>query len=61
MLAVAAEYGIVQTYSMCPPEDIPALRHASAIASAFNGPIHKKKIDEPDDCGLSVCSTASWS
>jgi hypothetical protein len=26
MLAVAAEFGVVQTYSMCPPEVIPALR-----------------------------------
>jgi predicted TIM-barrel fold metal-dependent hydrolase len=49
MLAVAAEYGVVQTYSMCPPEDIPALRRRFGNRLRFNGPISKKTTDEPDD------------
>src|SRR5437763_632381 len=48
MLAVAREFGIVQTYSMCPPEDIPPLREEFGPALAFNGSIVKKP-DEPDD------------
>ncbi len=49
MLAVAQEYGVVQTYSMCLPEDIPALRQRFGNRLRFNGPIHKKTIDESDD------------
>ena len=49
MLAVAEEYGVVQTYSMCPPEDIPALRQRFGNRLRFNGPISKKTIDAPDD------------
>ncbi len=49
MLAVAEEYGVVQTYSMCPPEDIPPLRERFGNRLRFNGPINKKTADEPDD------------
>ncbi len=49
MLAVAAEFGVVQTFSMCPPEDIPALRQRFGDRLRFNGPISKKAIDSPDD------------
>jgi hypothetical protein len=49
MLAVAGEFGIVRTYSMCPPEDIPPLRERFGDRLAFNGPISKAKADEPDD------------
>ncbi len=49
MLAVAAEFGIVRTYSMCPPEDISPLRERFGDRIAFNGPISKAKADEPDD------------
>jgi predicted TIM-barrel fold metal-dependent hydrolase len=48
MLEVAAEFGIVRTYSMCPPDDIPALRARFGDRLGFNGPIQKKP-DEPDD------------
>jgi hypothetical protein len=48
MLAVAKEFGIVLTYTMCPPEDIPPLREEFGPALAFNGSIVKKP-DEPDD------------
>jgi hypothetical protein len=49
MLAVAAEFGVVRTYSMCPPEDISPLRERFGQRIGFNGPIAKAKIDEPDD------------
>jgi hypothetical protein len=49
MLDVAREFGIVRTYSMCLPDDIPPLRERFGAALGFNGPIHKKSIDEPDD------------
>jgi hypothetical protein len=48
MLAVADEFNIGRTYSMCPPEDIPLLREAFGDRLGFNGPINKKR-DEPDD------------
>jgi hypothetical protein len=48
MIAVAEEFGITRTYTMCPVEDIPLLRDAFGDKLGFNGPIQKKK-DEPDD------------
>jgi predicted TIM-barrel fold metal-dependent hydrolase len=48
MLDVAAEFGIERTYSMCVPDDIPALRERLGPRLGFNGPIQKKP-DEPDD------------
>src|SRR5206468_4557131 len=35
--------------SMCLPEDIPALRARLGDQLLFNGPIRKRKRDEPDD------------
>jgi hypothetical protein len=49
MLAVAREFGIVRTYTMCLPDDIPVLRAECGSALGFNGPIAKKTLDEPDD------------
>jgi Amidohydrolase len=49
MLAVAAEFGIVRTYSMCPADDIPPLRERFGDHLAFNGFVAKTKPDEPDD------------
>jgi hypothetical protein len=49
MLQVAAEFGIVRIYSMCPAEDIPALRDRFGDRLGFNGSISKKAMDEPDD------------
>jgi hypothetical protein len=49
MLAVAGAFGVRRIYSMCPPEDIPPLRERFGDRLAFNGPISKKSIDEPDD------------
>jgi hypothetical protein len=48
MQAVAKEFGIVRTYSMCPVEDIPVLRERFGDRLGFNGSIHKK-LDEPED------------
>ncbi len=49
MLEVAAEFGIERTYTMCPPDDIPALRERFGLRLGFNGPIGKTKIDAADD------------
>jgi predicted TIM-barrel fold metal-dependent hydrolase len=49
MQQVAAEFGVVQTYSMCPPDDIPALRELFGDRLRFNGPISKKAADATDD------------
>jgi predicted TIM-barrel fold metal-dependent hydrolase len=49
MLAVAREFGIVRTYSMCLPDDIPALHERCGPTLGFNGLIHKKTLDEPDE------------
>jgi predicted TIM-barrel fold metal-dependent hydrolase len=49
MLATAAEFGIIQTYSMCQPDDIPPLRERFGDRLGFNGPLSKKSIDEPDE------------
>jgi hypothetical protein len=49
MLDVAAEFGIVTTVTMCPPDHIPPLRERFGDRLLFNGPISKLKADEPDD------------
>jgi predicted TIM-barrel fold metal-dependent hydrolase len=49
MLEVARELGIVKTYSMCLPDDIPSLRERFGATLGFNGPISKKNLAEPDD------------
>jgi Amidohydrolase len=54
MLDVAREFGIVKTYSMCYPEDIPPLRERFGDALGFNGPISKKTADEPDDAAYAL-------
>jgi hypothetical protein len=48
MLAVAEEFGIEKTYSMCPADDIVRLRERFGSRIGFNGPI-SKKLNEPDD------------
>jgi predicted TIM-barrel fold metal-dependent hydrolase len=49
MLESAAELGVVQTVSMCQPDDIPELRQRFGDRLLFNGPLGKQKIDEPDE------------
>jgi hypothetical protein len=48
MLQVAEEFGVAKIFSMCPAEDIPALRERFGGRIGFNGSINKK-LDEPDD------------
>src|SRR5262249_23270712 len=48
MLAVAEEFGIVRTYSMCPADDIAPLRERFGERIGFNGSIIKKP-DEPEE------------
>jgi hypothetical protein len=48
MLEVAGKYGIVRTYTMCLPDDIPVLRQRFGPLLGFNGSI-LKKADEPED------------
>jgi hypothetical protein len=53
MLDVGREFGIVRTYSMNPPDDIPILRERFGSGLGFNGPI-SKKLDEPDDVAYAL-------
>jgi len=48
MLAVAEEFGVIRTYSMCPADDIAPLRARFGARLGFNGSI-VKKLDEPDE------------
>src|SRR5262249_13132622 len=48
MLSVAKSFGVVRTYTMCPVEDIAALRERFGARLGFNGSIFKK-LDEPAD------------
>lgn len=49
LLDVAADFGVVQVYSMCSPEDIVVLRERFGDRLAFNGPLNKKHIEQPDE------------
>jgi predicted TIM-barrel fold metal-dependent hydrolase len=49
MLDVAAEFGILQTVTMCPPEDIPALRERFGDRLVFNGMLMNRTVEESDD------------
>ncbi len=49
LVETAGDFGIVQTMSMCLPDDIPLLRQRLGEALVFNGPIGKKTLDEADD------------
>jgi hypothetical protein len=48
MLAVAEEFHVGRTWTMCPAEDIAPLRERFGARLGFNGPI-QKKLDESDD------------
>jgi Amidohydrolase len=48
MMEVGREFGIVRTYSMNPPDDIPILRERFGSGIGFNGSI-VKKLEEPED------------
>lgn len=49
MLAVGADFGVQQTVTMCPADDIEPLRARFGAALVFNAMINKKTADESDD------------
>lgn len=49
MLEVGEEFGVVSTFTMCFPDDIPPLRERFGDRLHFIGMIGKQKIDDPDD------------
>lgn len=49
MIRIAAEFGIVRTYSMCFADDIAPLRQILGDRIGFTGSIAKQKADDPDD------------
>lgn len=49
MLDVARDFGITRTTTMCPADDIPALRDRFGPLLGYNGVISKKALDTPDD------------
>jgi predicted TIM-barrel fold metal-dependent hydrolase len=48
MLEVAKEFGIERIFTMCPVDDIPALRERFGNRLAYNGPISKNLADPED-------------
>jgi predicted TIM-barrel fold metal-dependent hydrolase len=69
MLEVGRDFGVPFTLTMCPADDIPALRERFGRALAFNGMLSKKP-DEPDDAAyrnldrfleLGVAALKLWS
>jgi hypothetical protein len=57
MLDVAAEFGVTRIITMCPVDDIPSLHERFGERLGFNGSIHKKTIDEPDDAAYRLLDT----
>jgi predicted TIM-barrel fold metal-dependent hydrolase len=49
MLAVAEEFGIEQTVTMCFPDDVEPLRARFGHRILFNTMVNKQKIDEPEE------------
>jgi predicted TIM-barrel fold metal-dependent hydrolase len=49
MLEVASEFGIMQTATMCPVDDVSPLRDRFGDQLLFNAMINKKTVDESDD------------
>jgi predicted TIM-barrel fold metal-dependent hydrolase len=54
MLEVARAFGIVHTYTMCLPDDIPVLRERFGPVLGFNGSIMKRALDEPDEAAYQL-------
>jgi hypothetical protein len=70
MLRVGADFGVVQTMSMCLPGDIEPLREKLDGRIAFNGPISKKALVDADETayelldrylGLGIKAIKLWS
>ena len=54
MLDVGAEFGVHQTVTMCPADDIEPLRERFGDQLLFNAMINKKTLDESDDVAFSA-------
>lgn len=54
MLAVASEFGVIQTATMCPVDDVVPLRERFGERLVFNAMINKKSADESDADALGV-------
>jgi predicted TIM-barrel fold metal-dependent hydrolase len=52
MLDVGAEFGVLQTATMCPADDIAPLRERFGDALVFNAMVNKKTVDESDDLAM---------
>jgi hypothetical protein len=52
MLDIGAEFGIVQTVTMCPADDVTPLRERFGDTLLFNAMIHKRTADETDEQAL---------
>ena len=52
MLEIGREFGIEQTVTMCPVDDITPLRDRFGDQLVFNAMIHKRTIEESDDDAL---------
>src|ERR1043165_5301237 len=52
MLDVAAEFGIGQTVTMCPVDDVAPLRERFGDQLLFNAMIHKRTPEESDEQAL---------
>jgi predicted TIM-barrel fold metal-dependent hydrolase len=49
MLEVGSEFGVIQTATMCPVDDVAPLRERFGDQLVFNAMINKKSADESDD------------
>ncbi|HWY88184.1 MAG TPA: amidohydrolase family protein [Gemmataceae bacterium] len=54
MLRIGEEFGIVQTMTMCLPDDIAPLRDKFGERLGFNGPIMKKALGDPDEAAYKL-------
>jgi len=52
MLDVGSDFGVIQTVTMCPVDDVEPLRERFGDRLVFNAMINKKTVDEPDDTAL---------
>src|SRR5262249_40014898 len=54
MLEVGAEFGVEQTVTMCPVDDVEPLRERFGDHLLFNAMINKRSVDESDDVAFAT-------
>jgi predicted TIM-barrel fold metal-dependent hydrolase len=54
MLDVGSEFGVIQTATMCPVDDVAPLRERFGDQLVFNAMINKKSVDESDDEAFAI-------